>query len=205
MADLITRPEPVEQISPTAVRWTRDDCEALERAGVLNFRYELVEGVINRMGQKLRHAGIIRRLLFWLCAIFGEQFVVSQATIDVRPDDNPTSEPEPDLIVMSRRDVDITGNPGPEDLRLLVEVSDTTLSYDLTTKAGLYARAGIVEYWVLNVCDRKLHVHRQPDGGAYFAITTHSETESVAPLVAPDKAVQVSTLLPPAAAGVERP
>ena len=89
MAGLITRPEPNSQISPTAVRWTRDDCEALERAGVLGYRYELVQGVINRMEQNLGHSQMVRLIIAWLVVAFGTDFFFTQTTIDVRPEDNP--------------------------------------------------------------------------------------------------------------------
>ena len=199
MADLVERLIATSQISPTAVRWTRQDCEALEQASVLNFRYELVEGFINRMGQNIGHAGIVRRLLVWLFAAFGAEFVLTQLSIDVRSGDNPTSEPEPDVTVLTRRDSELGGNPTPVDLRLVIEASDTTLAYDLTTKARLYARAGIPEYWVVSLPERKLYVHQGPDGGAYREVSALAEGEFAAPLGAPDKAVTVASLLPPEA------
>jgi Uma2 family endonuclease len=76
-------------------------------------------------------------------------------------------------------------NPQPEDVQLLVEISDSTLNYDLSVKAALYARAGIVEYWVLDVNGRRLIVHREPEGDGYLSITVYVEDELVAPLVAP--------------------
>jgi Uma2 family endonuclease len=193
MADVQVRSE----LSPQAIHWTRKDCEALERAGVLNYRYELVEGVINRMGQNLGHAGMVQRLLAWLFSVFGSEFVLTQMTIDVRPEDNPTSEPEPDVIVLARRDVELLGNPTANDLRLCIEAADTTLSYDLTTKAGLYARAGIPEYWVLSLPERKLYVHRLPLEGVYKDVTACLEGETISPLAAPEAITQVSALLPP--------
>jgi Uma2 family endonuclease len=77
-------------------------------------------------------------------------------------------------------------NPHPSDISLLVEISDTTLTYDLTIKASLYARAGIVEYWVLDVAGRRLLCHRTPVSGSYQSVTVYNEHESVAPLAAPD-------------------
>jgi Uma2 family endonuclease len=70
-------------------------------------------------------------------------------------------------------------------LHLVVEVADTTLNFDLTTKAALYARAGIADYWVLDVSARRLIVHRHAESGEYMAILVYTEQENVAPLAAP--------------------
>ncbi len=58
----------------------------------------------------------------------------------------------------------MSANPQPGDIRLLVEISDTSLKYDLSVKAALYARAGIFEYWVVDVNGRRLIAHRDPEG-----------------------------------------
>jgi Uma2 family endonuclease len=67
----------------------------------------------------------------------------------------------------------------------LIEISDSTLNFDLTVKSPLYARAGIVEYWVLDVAGRRLISHRDPVAGKYTLVAVYSEHESVAPLAAP--------------------
>ena len=188
--------------NPFAVVWTRRDCEKLVAAGALDFRYELVEGeIINKMGQNLPHRISIIRIIEWLCQIFSSDYVQTQAKIDVLPEDNPTSEPEPDAAVLTASlpqlaQQDPTQNPRPEQVRLLIEVADTTLNYDLIVKAGLYARANIAEYWVLDLNARQLHVLRKPANGAYQQVNTHPETASVASLAAPDAAVIISRLLP---------
>ena len=81
--------------------------------------------------------------------------------IDVAPEDNPTNEPEPDLVVLAKPSGEYRErNPRPSDLRLVVEISDSTLGFDLTVRAELYARAGIIEYWVVYVAARRLIVLR---------------------------------------------
>ena len=82
-------------------------------------------------------------------------------------------------------------NPRPEDLQLVVEVGDSTLGFDLTTKAGLYARAGITEYWVLDVAGRRMIVHRDPQAGRYRSVAAYSEEESVAPMAAPESYLRI--------------
>jgi len=87
-------------------------------------------------------------------------------------------------------------SPQPEDLELVVEVADTSLTFDLTVKAALYARAGIVEYWVLDVSGRRLVVHRDPQDGKYRSVVAFSEHESAAPLASPDSAFRVGDAFP---------
>lgn len=189
------------EFSPGAILWTREDCAKLEEAGILNYRYELVAGVINRMGQNMPHANVVRLLLEWMFSVFGGMYVVTQTSIDVRPEDNPTNEPMPDAILLARPADQFSRYPKPGEIRLLVEVSDSTARYDLTTKARLYARAGIVEYWVVSLPDRALTMHRDPQNGTYREVQTYAENQQAAALAAPDKSVFVSQLLPAANAG----
>jgi len=77
-----------------------------------------------------------------------------------------------------------------------VEVADRTLAFDLTTKATLYARAGIVEYRVLDLPGRRLIVHREPRDGRYGSGVAYSEQESVAPLSASDAQFRVEDVIP---------
>jgi Uma2 family endonuclease len=135
-------------------------------------------------------------LLEWLFPIFGFRFINQGATIDVAPQDNPTSAPEPDLIVLKRETSHFTdAHPGPEDIRLIIEVADTTLSFDLRVKAPLYARAGIVEYWVLDIGGRRMFVHRNPRDGRYTSVVAYSAKESVAPLAAPESPLRVGNAI----------
>ena len=78
--------------------------------------------------------------------VFGGDFVQSEDPIDVAPEDMPTNEPEPDLIATTKSVREFTTNPKPDEIRLVVEISDTTVKYDRTVKASLYARAGIQEH-----------------------------------------------------------
>ncbi len=157
---------------PPRKRWTRAEYEKLLEETLGQERLELVEGeLISKMGKKRPHVNAVAALHEWLAQVFGSRFVLQEAPIDVARDDNPSSEPEPDVIVMSRdRSFFKTDNPQPTDLLLVVEVGDSTLGLDLKTKARLYARAGIQEYWVVDVTGRRVIVHRDPIGGAYAAV-----------------------------------
>jgi Uma2 family endonuclease len=110
------------------------------------------------------------------------------------------SEPEPDVAV-------VTGNPReyrdahPTTALLIVEVADATLPYDRERKANLYARAGIADYWIVNLLDRCLEVYRRPTqagtANARYADRAVLPAEtSIAPLATPDKSIAIADLLP---------
>jgi Uma2 family endonuclease len=184
LTDAPERPLP---LTPPRKRWTREECAALEPSGLFEKEHlELIDGdLIRKMGKNRPHVNAFTLMHLWLLDAFGKQFVNAEAPIDVSPNDNHLNEPEPDLIVLNRPSSDIvSANPQPLDLSLVVEIADTTLTFDLTTKASLYARAGIVEYWVLDVTGRRLFVHRDPASGKYTTVTVYSEDEAVAPLAA---------------------
>lgn len=155
--------------------------------------FELVNGeLISKMGKKRPHVNALVAVRAWLVRTFGEQFVNPEAPIDVAPEDNPTNEPEPDIVVLARPSREFQDvNPRPADLRLVVEISDSTLGFDLTTKAELYARAGIIEYWVVDVAARRLIVHRDPREGLYCSVTAYGDHETAGPLAAPQREFRV--------------
>ncbi len=196
-----TMEQPMEAIpSPFRIRWTRDDCEDFVQRGLLTpGKFELIEGeIIRKVGQKRPHTAGVALLFAWCLSVFGIRYVQSQGTINVSPEDTPTSEPEPDVFVLNKPIDDFPVEyPGPEDLLLVAEVSDTTRAFDLATKAGLYARAGIIEYWVVDVIGRALTVHRNPQGGRYQDVVQYAADETVASLSRPDVRVLVSSILPP--------
>jgi Uma2 family endonuclease len=185
---LTNAPESLPPPAPPRKRWTREQCAPLEASGLFEQeRLELVDGeLISKMGKNRPHVNAAMLMLEWLQETFGKRFVNAEAPIDVSPADNPWSEPVPDLLVLKREYSNFTsGNPGPRDLALVIEISDSSLAFDLTTKASLYARAGIEEYWVLDVTGRRLIAHRRPVSGKYALVVVYSEGEIIAPLAAP--------------------
>ena len=173
---------------PPRKRWTREQCANPEIAALLELEHlELLDGeLISKRGKKRPHVNALTSMFHWLVETFGKRFVNAAAPIDVSPADNPINEPEPDLIVLKRASSTIkSGNPQPHDLHLVVEIADSSLNFDLTVKAALYARAGIVEYWILDVTARRLIVHRNPVSGKYTSVISYSEDETIAPLAAP--------------------
>ena len=194
MPTLLTETPKLEvRLDPPRKRWTRAQCEPL--ASVMEAeRLELIEGeLISKMGQNRPHGNTLSAVLFWMADVFGRHFVTHETPIDVAAEDNPTSEPQPDVAVLNRNRWEFTeSNPGPADLLLVVEISDTTLRFDRSTKARLYARAGIAEYWVFDVTKRRLIVHREPSAGKYQSVVAYSDQESVAPLASPDNLFPVA-------------
>jgi Uma2 family endonuclease len=111
---------------------------------------------------------------------------------------NANNSPEPDVAVtrLRRRDYLQRGTPTPADMRLIVEVSDSTLWRVKNTKAKMYAAAGVPDYWVIDLNNRKLWVYRSPSPNGYAAPLEFDENDSVAPLDAPQKPLRVGDLLP---------
>jgi Uma2 family endonuclease len=177
-------------------RWNRDDVRRMLEVGLLdpNKHYELIEGeIIVKVGQGRRHILIINRLFKILGIVFGIDYVQSQGTLPL----NFINEPEPDTVVLDRTlDEYVDIEPGPENVRLIVEVSDTTLNSDRQVKGLLYARAGVIEYWIINIQARKLEVHRQPTPDGYALRMVLTDQETVSPLTMQTAEIRVLDLLP---------
>lgn len=177
-------------------QWTRDECRQLMEIGILEeARFELIHGdIIPKMTQHEPHIYTCKQVQKALEAIFGADYVRVAAPIALGIHE----EPEPDGAVATRpgRDYLTLGTPPSSDIRLAVEVSDSTLRWDLTTKRGQYGHAGIAEYWVVDIPNRLLHVFRQPIETGYAGGTLLTTDDEVFPLSAPGQAVRVADLLP---------
>jgi Uma2 family endonuclease len=164
--------------------WSRDEAHALADLGFPNAsKLELVDGeLIDHMGKKRPHAIWQHLILAWLQVAFGVEYVQMESPIDVAADDNP-------LIVTVRRSREYETNPSPDELRLVVEVSDSTTQYELQQKAAIYARAGIPDYWVVDIPGKLVHVHRNPAHGAYASITRYGFQTGIKPSAKPDSVI----------------
>ncbi|HEV7300938.1 MAG TPA: Uma2 family endonuclease [Tepidisphaeraceae bacterium] len=162
-------------------------------------RVELIDGELIEMppiGDA--HAMAISLGLAALQQAFGSGYLVRpQLPITLVP----ASEPEPDLLVVRGTPRDFPKHP--RDALLIVEVSDSTLHYDQTRKMSLYAKGGIPEYWIINIPDGQLEVHRdpvadraRPFGRRYSTVLTFKPGQSIAPLALPRKKIAVADLLP---------
>ena len=109
---------------------------------------------------------------------------------------NDHSEPQPDLILAKpSRDFYRNRHPQPEDVFLLVEVSDTSLTTDREDKLPAYGRSGIGEVWIVNLADLTIEVYREPNFTGYGAKTILRAGDKAIPQAFPDVAVEVAELL----------
>jgi Uma2 family endonuclease len=182
-------------------RWSRSEYERLIEHDFFGpeERLELIDGeIVTVAPQKSLHTSAIGLLQMALANTFGVDHVRVQSPIAL----DPASQPEPDLAV-------VAGDPRhyrdrhPASALLVVEVSDTTLSFDRATKSSLYARAGFREYWILNLVRGELEVYRDPVeepgaryGWSYRIVERLGADGFVEPLAAPGARIAVADLLP---------
>ncbi len=189
----------------TGVKFTYDQYQEMIRLGLFEppeeHRVELIFGkIIPVYGRSPMspinppHDYALDRLNEWSFEVLprGAVWVRVQGSIGIAAFQ---SQPQPDLVWLARKDYS-TQRPTPADVRLLVEVSDTTLKKDRGTKSRLYARAGIADYWIVNIKDRTIEVHREPVGSKYRNIVIYAEGEVVHPLAFPNVSLAVSQLFP---------
>jgi Uma2 family endonuclease len=185
---------------PRARRWTKAEYYRLGELGFFDGqRVELLEGqIVVLRPQKPPHWSTVDRVTKVLNRVFGAGFQVRmQGPIDF----GQTTEPEPDVCVVTGSPEDYT-QAHPTSAVLIVEVSDPRLSYDRRRKGSLYARAGVADYWIVNLVRRRLEVYRAPVpdstqryGHRYSARTDLTPPAAVSPLALPQAAVAVADLL----------
>jgi Uma2 family endonuclease len=189
------------QTPMTIWRWARTEYDRLVELGVFEgYPIELIGGqLVVAEPQGAYHASAISRLDYAMRAALPDGWIVrTQAPVSLDDD----SEPEPDLVVVSGRPGDYD-DAHPARPVLVVEVAESSLAFDRQHKGSLYARAGIDDYWIVNLIDRVLEVHRDPDpdpsavyGWRYRSITTLSAGDVVVPLRLRSSSLAVADLLP---------
>ena len=190
---------PEDEIFPDRRRWTRKECDRMAKIGFLTGRYELIDGeIISKMGANAPHRITLLFIEAWLLKVFGLLFVQTQTSIEVPENARRVNDPVPDAAVTRERATFYAvRNPGPQDILLLVEVSDSTLKSDLNTKARLYARIGIAEYWVADIAARRLHRHRQPTRNGYTEVTIFESEQEISCTARPEARTVVNAFFPP--------
>jgi Uma2 family endonuclease len=174
-------------------RFTTDEYEQMIAAGILTEedRVELIEGEIIEMrpiGDD--HVFAVNNLTEMLVRRLAGQAVVSiQNPIRL----SGRSRPQPDIALW--RPAKRRSLPGPDDILLLIEVADSTLAFDRDVKLPLYARAGIVEVWIVNLIDKRIEVYRQPAEGGYRSVEFAGQDEVVSPLSFPGVELSVEAIL----------
>jgi len=200
--DALSKGLPKPCAEPVPRRFSREEYYRMGEAGIFapDEHVELIQGEILYMApQGGPHFTGTRAAEEALRAAFGAGF-------DVRPQGplalGLSSEPEPDIAVVhgSFRDYE---DDHPTSALLVVEVSESTLVYDRTTKASLYASAHIADYWILNLVEDLVEVYRSPKpdptapfGASYGQVTLHKRGDVVSPLSAPQASIRVDDLLP---------
>ncbi len=158
-------PSSTTEVQPR--RFTADEVQAMLEAGILHEDdpLELIDGQLVVMSPiNDPHIVCINRLN----ALFNKRLVTADVEEVVVSIQNPVridehNEPEPDVVLSTN----LASAPRPDDVLLLVEVSDHTLDYDRDVKLPLYARAGIPEVWIVNLEAQQIEVHREPSGDVY--------------------------------------
>jgi len=151
--------------------FTIEEFDRIEDAGIFppDSRFELIRGEIIEMAEPTgRHSGRVNKLNRLFTSKLGETVIVSvQNPIHIRAG-KLMSKPRPDIALLKPLP-ELFGpfTATPEDVYLLIEISDTTERYDRRVKAPVYAEAGIPEYWILNIPEGNLIVRTEPVDGAY--------------------------------------
>jgi Uma2 family endonuclease len=200
MSQTVARPHAPTKLQDKGItrrRWTREEYYRAAALGLFRpeERLELLDGeILQKVTQLPPHTTAVSMTARALTTAFGPNHYARQQQPLILDD---LSEPEPDVLVVPGVPEDyLESHPTAVDASLLVEVTDTTLRLDRGGKLAAYARAGVKEYWILNLRARQLEVHRDPSGEQYLSVVTYAEGELVVPLGAPQAQIQVSDLLP---------
>ena len=175
--------------------WTVDEYHRMGEVGLLDAdsRVELIEGEIVEMAPiGDAHAAISNRLNRLLVLAVSERGIVAVGN-PVRLSSR--SEPQPDFSVLRPRADYQTRGPRPDDVMLAVEVSDTTLRRDRRVKLALYARAGIPEFWIVNLEAGEIEIYRSPAGDAYAAVERKGAGDVATIEALPGVTIAVSQIL----------
>ncbi|WP_204105502.1 MULTISPECIES: Uma2 family endonuclease [Spirulina sp. CCY15215] len=180
----------------TAYKWTSDRYHQAIDAGLfVDQSLELLRGELIVMPpEREPHAYYNSESGDYLRHILATQAKVREAHPVTLPDH---SEPIPDLAIVKPLGIVYRDrHPHPEDIFWIVEVSNTTLNRDLTVKKDIYAEAGILEYWVINLRDRELTIFRDLENKTYTTVQV-ATTGMISPLAFPDLQISIQRLTNP--------
>ena len=178
-------------------RFTVDEYFAMAEAGILKQeeRVELIDGVIVEMAPiGNNHLGTTDLYTMLLVRGVGDRAIVRvQGSVLLAE----RSMPEPDLVLLrARQDFYRYRAAGPEDVLLLIEVSDSSVDYDRNVKLPRYAEAGIPEVWLTILPERVIEAHTGPPGGRYTQTRIFVPGDTISPGCFPDIALSVDDILP---------
>ncbi|MCA2514180.1 Uma2 family endonuclease [Microcystis sp. M59BS1] len=161
-------------------KFTVEEYEKMATQGIIkpDEKVELIRGEIIKMSPMgTRHAAGIDRLIQLFYQKLGQKIIL-RVQNPIRLNNN--SQPEPDLsLLIPRSDFYVAAHPCPQDIDLIIEVSDCTIDYDHYNKSPRYAEANIQEVWIINLKEECLEVYRHPLNGSYQAMQKYYRGESV--------------------------
>jgi Uma2 family endonuclease len=208
VASPIARPTPtVLQAEAKPKRFTIADYHRLMELGFVREgdHVELIRGELFEMtAQGTPHTFTTTHLCRHLDRLLGDEASVRGQVPITLSLESLDSEPEPDVVIARIEETDyLSHHPYPDDILLLIEVSDTTLEYDRTTKLALYAEAAIPHYWIANVKANQLECHSQPyaDHQGTFAYQTRQillSNQSIEIPGFPDRQLDLTKIFPKA-------
>ena len=191
---------PARPDRPRRFRWTSEQYYRLADQGFFDDRrVELINGEIWEMTTNPPHSIASELLAEAMRVVFGGggyRFRIQQPL-----DLGRRNQVEPDMAILRGSPRDVPSHPSTA--LLVIEISDTTLRKDRVIKSHLYARAGIPDYWIVNLVDRQLEIRRQPGPDpsrrgrfTYADVTIVAATGTATPLAAPRAVIAVADLLP---------
>lgn len=162
--------------------FTVDEYVRMLEVGILDDgeKVELLDGAIVEMSaESTPHLFAVSMLLRHVIRGLTDEgaLVTANGPLKLLPD----SMPQPDVAIVARRGIEVDGEY-PVGAGLCAEVSLTSLQRDLNRKAGIYARAGVREYWVVDLKKHLVHVHLDPRDGAYTSITQVAPPSQLSPV-----------------------
>ncbi len=187
-------PRPVSRAdaAPLPRRFTVDEYRRMAEAGVFrrDERVELIGGEIVAMSPVGRHHEVLRSelLMAWARACPPELKIASESPLRL----SESYEPVSDIYVLPA-DL-LTPDARAGAVLLVVEIADSSLAYDTTTKAEVYAAHGVREYWVIDAKRRAVKVHRHPEPGGYATTFKIESGAQAVPDLAPSLAIRISDL-----------
>ncbi|MDE2053010.1 MAG: Uma2 family endonuclease [Gammaproteobacteria bacterium] len=181
--------------TPAAKPITIDLYQQMGEKGLLTRedRVQLIEGKILEMPPiGTRHGSVTGRLDRWLNRAVGDAAIVRlSGPVNL----GKYSQPQPDLMLLQPRADDyVASHPGPEDVLLLVEVSDSTLEFDQGRKRALYAQFAVPEYWVIDVNSRSIQVYSGPADGEFRSAVEYRPQDTISPRAFPQVRTAVKEL-----------
>lgn len=177
-------------------RFRTDEVYQMMKLGILpeESGWELIDGeIIQKMTIGSKHASVVRKLEKYLERNFGDFLIISGQN-PIHIDEH--NEPEPDIaLLIPRDDFCAERHPEPQEVLLVIEVSDSTLEFDREIKKTIYAEAGIREFWLINLKQETVETYSDPANGVYYQMRIFGRGETVNSRNIEQLSVETNTIL----------